>query len=305
MGKKTLGILVGVFVLLLVGVVAVNRSQQPVQSQEISMSKVTPDQVTQINITVNGATTTLKSVDGEWRVVTPFDDRANTDAVGRIITALTYVRLSSPLSENPERHARYDLTPQAAVRLQVFVRGRETPEIDYWVGKSAEDGNSSFIRVGASPEVRTAEGLPPGLLLRNPEEFRSPNVVSIDPEQTTSLSAAGAVAVSLDTSSTTWVDAVTKRIVPGDKRQSVIHALRAWRASSFAVNEPGNIRGFDKPYLSIEMKSAGTPTVIAVGTPVPGKTPAQRYVRVSNRPALLEVDETMTAALIETLKQTQ
>src|SRR5262245_59191448 len=101
-----------------------SRSQEPEKPDLGPLSGVAADQIIQFDLTVNGATTTLKSVDGDWRVVAPFSDRASIEAVERLVNAVREIRLGSVLSENPAKHSQYDLDGARATRLQVFVKGK-------------------------------------------------------------------------------------------------------------------------------------------------------------------------------------
>lgn len=304
MSRTTMAVLTAILAALIAAAVIVHRSRQPRVAAESPLASMSTEQIVRIGVTVNGSTTTLRVVDGQWRIASPFEDRADAERVARLLSALKDFRIGSVLSENPERHANYDLNQASATRLQVFVKGSEAPVIDYLVGKAAADIESSFIRLPGSAEVRTAEGLSTYLLPRNPEDFRSTRVVGFSPESISGLSASGAAEMVIEGSTGTWINGKTKRILPPEVQRSIRAAVRAWRASSFTVSDPAG-QGFAKPHLIVDFRRGEETATVTVGGFVPDRSPAARYIRTSDRPAVLIVPDLSTADLIEALKKAE
>ena len=304
MSRSTLAALGAVLVLLLGAVVWVGRARRPVKPEGTALSTVRADQIVQMGLAVNGATTTLKIIDGEWRIVTPFEDRANAEAMDRLVSVMKDVQVGTVISENPARHAQFEVNDASATRLQVFVKGKDAPELDYWVGKEATDPASCFVRVPGSNEVRTAEGLPASLLLKSPELFRSPDVSPIHPDLITALTVKGALELTVANDKGAWVNDVTKRIVAEELRHGIAAAMTAWRAETYAVIVPTG-QGFDKPFLTIEERAGERTATIVVGGPATAVGHTARFVRSSDRPAILVVDDKLTQAVIEALKKAQ
>lgn len=302
MKRSTLGVLIGVLVVLAGVAVLITRSRQPTKSAETAISNVVPGDFTEIGLTVNGATITLKSVDGVWRVVAPFDDRANVERVDEMITTLRDTRLGSTLSENPAKFSQYDIADASATRLQVYIRDHTSPVMDLWVGKEAPNRLGSYVRAPGSNEVRIAEGLQNDVLGRNPEALRSPRVYADEANEASGITATGAVDVAVEKSTSGWVNVKNKRMVPPDVGEQLTEGLQSWRATLFSTMS--SVPGFDKPYLVLTVTARKRPFTITVGAPA-AELPQSRYVRTSDRSAVLIVPDSSTDALLAALKKIQ
>ncbi len=304
MKKTTLAALVAVLLVLIGAAVVVGRSGRPAPSEMSPLATLPIDQITQLELSVNGATTTIKDVNGDWRIVTPFEDRAFREAVVRLLTFLKDIRLGSVVSENPARFVQFALDDAQATRFKVFAKGQETPVLDYWVGKEATDPTSCFIRVPGSNQVRTAENLPVSALLKSPELFRSPVVPPFEPQDITAISAKGPVDVTIVETTGTWHNKATGRILPDDLRQEIGRGLSGWRTDVFTISQPSG-QGFEKPYFTLELSRGGTNATVIVGGPAADQPKPSRYVRCSDRPAILVVDDVLTQAVIDRLKKAE
>jgi hypothetical protein len=302
MKRSTLGVLVGVLVVLAGVAVLITRSRQPTKSAETAISNVVPGDFTEIGLTVNGATITLKSVEGVWRVVAPFDDRANVERVDDMITTLRDTRLGSTLSENPAKFSQYDIADASATRLQVYIRDHTSPVMDLWVGKEAPNRLGSYVRAPGSNEVRIAEGLQNDVFIKNPEVLRSPRVYADEANEATGITATGAVDVTVEKSTSAWVNAKNKRMVPPDVSQQLTDGLQSWRSTLFATTS--SVPGFDKPYLVLTVTARKRPFTITVGGAA-AEMPESRYIRTSDRSAVLVVPDSSTDAVVAALKKIQ
>ena len=302
MKRSTLIGLSAVLVFLLGVAFLIHRADQPTKPAETAVTHLSAGDVTQIGLAVSGATITLKAVDGVWRVVAPFDDRAEVERVNGLIGAIRDVRIGSTLSENPAKFSQYDLTEATATRLQIYGRDHETPVFDLWVGKEAPNGLGCFVRAPGSNEVKIAEGLGSGALIKNPEEFRSTKVSPWEASDISSITVSGAVEVTLEKSSGSWVTSRNKRMVPADFAQQLGDAIRAWRADKFATTAAPE--GFEKPYLTLEIDTPVAKLPITVGG-VATEMPHARYVRVGDRSVVLIVQDSLTDAVVNALKKIQ
>ena len=305
MSRTTVTVLAGVLALLLGAAFLAHRAGQPGKPGATPLSDVPADDIVQINVALGGSTTTVKRVDGAWRVTVPMEDRADATAVERMIDMLSRHTLGTVLSENPARHGQYEVNEASATRLQVFVKGKDDPMLDYYVGKSAADIESSYIRLYGSPQVRTADSLTSYLLFRNPEALRARDVLPDDPESVDSIRASGAGLDVLVTRSTEgWTSARSGARVPADATQVLVSALRAWRAARILPTDAaGRNFGFEKPLLVLETRRGGSSLTAAVGNLVPGETHPARYVKTTDRPAILVVADAETQAIVEALKK--
>lgn len=302
MKRSTLAVLIGVLLVLAGIAVLIVRSGQPTKSAETALSKVIPGDFTQIGITVNSSTTTLKLVDGVWRIIAPFDDRANVELVDEMISTLRDTRLGSTLSENPAKFSEYEIADASATRVQVYIRNQPTAALDVWVGKEAPNRLGSYVRAPGSNEVKIAEGLQKDMLVTNPEALRSPRVYADEANDASGVTAAGAAEVTIEKSTTGWVNTKNKRMVPPDVSEQLSNALQSWRAGKFSTASP--VPGFDTPYLTLEITAHKEKFTIIVGGPA-GEMPHSRYVRTSDRSTILVVDDALTADVVAALKKIQ
>jgi hypothetical protein len=302
MSRRTIIVLVVVLVGLIGAAVLVQRSGRPQAPEATTLASVSLDQINQIEVAVGGATTTLKFVDQNWRVAAPFDDLADAEAVGRLLEYLRDMSLGSVLSENPSRHANYGVNESSATRLTVYVKGKEAPALDCFVGKDAPSIKSVFVREVGSPQVRTLEGITGAELPKNPEVLRSPRVVTFAPAQIKTLSARGVADVDLESSTVTWTNARTKRIVSGEELNNILDALLEWRAYRFMVAEPSGA-GFEKPLLTIDLSAGGAMQTVTVGGAAAGEFVPARYVRTSDRATILVVPQASVDRVVAALKK--
>jgi len=300
--RTTIAALGAVLVILLGAAVWVGRADRPAPLESTPLANIPSDRIVGLELSVNGATTTLRKVNGDWRVVAPFDDRAFEEAVLRLLVMLKDIRIGSVVSENPARFSQFEVDDARATRFQVYIQGQEGPALDYWVGKQASNPESCFVRVPNSGQVRTADGFPVSLLLKSPELFRSPLVSPFQPQDITQIYAKGALELTIVEATGTWRNLGTGRIIPEDLRQEIARGIQGWRTEVFALNEPTG-QGFEKPYLTLELKRGGTEAAIIVGGPAAGQPKASRYVRTSDRSAILIVEDVLTQAVIDRLKK--
>jgi len=111
-----------------------------------------------------------------FRVVEPFADRADRDAVERLLADLVRLRADRFVDE-PPADEDLGLDPPRGV-IEVAAEGRAEP-VRLEVGAEAADGSGTYLRLAG--QTFTAAGEAPAALARPPAEWRSPRLAALEP----------------------------------------------------------------------------------------------------------------------------
>ncbi|MFA5139464.1 MAG: DUF4340 domain-containing protein [Elusimicrobiota bacterium] len=96
--------------------------------------------------------TVLSRSSGTWRLEAPFPFPADAPAVDGLLEKLSKVRVSEPLSRNPERHSLFGVTESSAIRVQ-------GPGLDVFIGSAGADWDAFFVRRAGEDAVLEARGM--------------------------------------------------------------------------------------------------------------------------------------------------
>jgi len=143
-----------------------------------------PGDVTAIDIARNDKTLSLRRENGEWRLTAPLKDRADPDAVDRLLKALRLldIRDHQP-ARDPETFPESGLEPP---RVRITLGGVENVVVD--LGAETALPNEIFAKLGGKRDITRIPSSILELVERPPDSFRDPrltNLVADDMEKFT------------------------------------------------------------------------------------------------------------------------
>jgi len=130
-----------------------------------------------------GRTLLARSSD-TWRLEAPFSFPADAAAVGGLLEKLSKVRVSEPLSRNPERHSLFGVTESSAVHVQ-------GPGLDVLVGGAGAQWDSFFVRRAGEDAVLEAQGMGRFEFDGEPQRWADRVVFALGPGQPAELELKG------------------------------------------------------------------------------------------------------------------
>lgn len=161
--NRTTMIAVGVFVLLVIGVV-VTRDEAPERGIErVSFTSIEEDQVTALKVSGPNEVTLTKS-DDRWQVEGLGKD-ADASMVSRALEQVRKVNSSDLVTESPERFEELGVADENGVKVVVEAAGKELAA--FVVGNGASGG--SYLRV--DDKVFAAEGIYKGTFDREADAW--------------------------------------------------------------------------------------------------------------------------------------
>ncbi len=108
-------------------------------------------EINKIEITEPGRTTMLIKENDQWLVKTEKEENADQQLVLDLLNKLKILAPAEKVSQNPDNHDKYDLTPEKAVRLSVFKNNLKL--LDLLIGKVGPGFNNHYFRKHDKDEV--------------------------------------------------------------------------------------------------------------------------------------------------------
>lgn len=197
-----------------------------------------------------------------WRVREPFRHRADAAAVREFLARVPGVRLIGPLSENPGKHARFQVDPSSGIRVQIFkAAAGPVPDLDFYAGTSGMDYDSTYLRKEGSAEVYEGKGLARAALDRSPEEWADRTILEIPKDQVRSLwvRRAGRT-VRLALKSGVWqVEGATAPLASekvSEVLEPLLGGLARFQADRLVLSKPKPEWGLDRPGLELGLRAS-------------------------------------------------
>lgn len=162
MKTKQLLILLGILVVL---VVIVGLVENPFAKSEYAkkMEAATPlfpnldkENVTKIEITASGETTTLVKENNQWLVASMDNYLADAEGVGDVLDKVTELKTTGLVSSNPEKRAQYEVDSSGAEAKLLDAGGSVLAHL--FLGKTTPGYLSSYVRAADSNNVYVGKG---------------------------------------------------------------------------------------------------------------------------------------------------
>ena len=181
MDKKTT-VMLGLFVLLLAGVIAAKVALRPQGERSGERPRPLPvvkaSDVEELQVTMNNQTTTLKRSGETWSLVVPVSYPADASAVKSALEKLESLSFDGIVTSKPEKHAEYEVTDEKGVH--VVARKGGTVLADFYVGKIAT--GVTMFRVNGQNDVWRAVGSLRFVFGKEPKNWRDHEVMTFKRE---------------------------------------------------------------------------------------------------------------------------
>src|SRR5215813_4742985 len=155
--KKGTLIVIGVFVILLVIVLATRERQVSVGVRKLDLLPIDKEKVVAIEIAGPKAAS-LKKENAGWTVTDPAkpnDKRpADEQQINAALDAYKELKVDELISDKPERHAEYELDDSKSLKVKIVSQG--APSVDLLVGKPTKSGGV-YLREPKSSSVFAAQ----------------------------------------------------------------------------------------------------------------------------------------------------
>ena len=244
------------------------------------------DRVGRVEVSAPGGQVVLTRNGQAWQMERPVLNRADDDAVVRLLTNLSGQKVRAFKDEAPADLGRYGLRP-AKVSVTLFEGETMTPKtLD--IGDST--GGWRYARYNGP--VFAVDTSFVNIIAAGAAAFRNKAFAEIDRDRVTKIELIGVdstVVCERDTSRA-WnvVRPFGKAIDPerGDAELTFINGLKAKAFTSESAENPSKY-GFDRPAITVRLSGKGGPLL----TLTLGKQAGdRRYARVDRRPNVYEVD---------------
>jgi hypothetical protein len=272
MNRKTVTAL-GVFVVL--GALALVALRQPEKGERAAdhphpVPKLDPAQITTLEVTRGGTTTTIKNDAGKYRVTSPVAYAADEASSKAAFEGLGKLDVSDLVSEQKAKQTEFDVDDKAGIR--VVAKHDDKVLADLIVGKSV--GAGTMVRPSGQDDIWRATGVTHYLFDKGPGDWRDKSIVTFPMADAGRLEVTakdGAKIVLQKTAA-----AKDAKQGPKDDRWEVVQssvkidkldasvasgvasAMASWKANDFADGVSLAQAGLAPPELTVTLGSLGT-----------------------------------------------
>jgi hypothetical protein len=230
----------------------------------------------------------------------PVSDRADDDAVSRLLTTLSGSKVRAFKDEAPTDLGRYGLSP-AKVSITLF-EGKGMARKTLNMGDAT--GAHCYAKYGAKPPVFAVDTSFVNTVAAGMGHYRCKTFAEFDREQVKKIELIrpdSTVVCELDTSRAWNVLRPLGKALDREQGDALLTTLNSLKAQAFvaeAVESPAKY-GFDRPALTARLSGKGGPLLtLTLGK----KTGDRLYARVDRRPTVYEVEDYVLKNLWPSLK---
>lgn len=267
MSRRTVVYLV---VLALLGVLLVVQRTRPQGPTPIAfkLPAVAEADATRLVLTSGEKKVVLVKQGASWQQESPLPWPADATAVGGVIKAFEKeIPMDFRVSSNPEDQTTYELTEAEALKLELFTKSADTPEIAVYIGKSGPMG-TSFIRPVGSADIYRAKVGAKARFERSAEDWRDKRVLIVDEAQVNAvkIEGAGLTTVSLRLDGSSWVaDEPAGLKVDQTTAKALARSVASLRSSEILDAAPAEA-ALDAPLWTVSVGfGAGGADVLRIG----------------------------------------
>jgi hypothetical protein len=176
MNRKTLTAL-GVFVAL--GALALFALHQPEKGERAAdhphpIPKLNPLEITSLEVTKNGATTTIKNEGGKYRITAPVPYAADEPSAKAAFEGLGKMDISDLVTEQKAKQTEFQVDDKSGIR--VVARHGDQVLADLVIGKSV--GAGTMVRPSGKDETWRASGISRYVFDKSPADWRDKSIVT-------------------------------------------------------------------------------------------------------------------------------
>ncbi len=262
MNRKTVTAL-GVFVVL--AAIALFALRQPEKGERAAdhphpIAKLNPAEITSLEVTRNGATTTIKSEGARYRIVAPVAYAADDASAKAAFEGLGKMDISDLVTEQKAKETEFEVDDKSGIRL--VVKHDDRVLADLIVGKAS--GAGTMIRPSGKDETWRASGITRYLFDKSPADWRDKSIVTFPLADAGRLEVAARdgskIALKKTGTKQGSDDAwdVTQSSLKIDKLDATVpngiaSALASWKANDFADGVGLPAAGLAPPALTVTL----------------------------------------------------
>lgn len=278
------------------------------------VTRVKADDVTRLDLTTDGTTTTLEKKDGKWQGTGELAE-LETEAVNKLLRAFEDVNAIDYI-DDPQELSEYGLE-QPRVILAVTTAGAVEP-VTLRIGANTVSGHNTYVRVAGQTSVMVINAQRAAELAIKPISLRSREITSSTPGQIKRISVRQrdkSYVLERKPGGRSW-----KMLEPADAppnsaaMRELVNDLSRLRAKRVVARDDDESYGLSKPEVTIEYELEQP---VAGPPPAPESQPAverithtlrvgrkddRTYARFDDVPYVFQLDETvykvLTAELI-------
>jgi hypothetical protein len=295
MNKKTL-IAAGAFVAL--AIIALVTLRQPEKGERASdhprpIPTLSPVEITTLDVTKGGVTTTLKNEGGIYKVTAPVSYPADQAAAKSAFEALGKMDITDLVTQQDAKQAEFEVDDKSGVRLVAKHDGNVLA--DLIVGKSV--GAGTMVRPSGTNDVWRASGITKFAFDKGPTDWRDKSITTFQAAEVEKLDVAGkdGAKISLKKTGTKegnedkW-DVVSSSVkiekLDNSVPNGMVSALASWKANDFADGATLAAAGLDAPALTVTVGLKGGKSVTAL---IGNKKGEDTYVKKADAPQIFRV----------------
>jgi hypothetical protein len=298
-----------------------HRERAPEAAPDAPIGKVftgvDPEKIAEITIVSSkGESTTLRKVNGAWRITAPIDVPADVTEATNVASNLASADAQRVVDEQPKDLATFGLAkPRVTVTFQVA--GEKAPR-RLLLGDKNPSGSDLYAQVPDSPRVVLVSGYLEGTFDRGPFAFRDKHVLAFDREKIERLDvAAGSQAVTVQRKADAWsvtapaaaradfgvIESVLSRLSNGQMKTIAWDPTAPATAPAPPATPAGQAArtlkdfGLDPAERRITLAGGGASHEILIGKPTPE---GDVYAKDAARPFVFTVEKALADDLART-----
>ncbi len=295
MNRKTL-IALGAFVVL--AVIALVALRQPEKGERASdhtrpIPALNPVEITTLEVTKGGVTTTLKNEGGIYKVTAPVAYPADQANAKNAFESLGKMDVSDLVTQQEAKQTEFEVDDKSGVH--VVVKHDSKTLADLIVGKSV--GAGTMVRPSGTNDVWQASGITKFTFDKSPTEWRDKSITTYPATEVEKLDLASKDGAKLSLKKTgtkqgnddKWeVVSSSVKIEKLDNSvpSGIVSALANWKANDFADGTTLAAAGLDAPALTVTVGLKGGKSVTAL---IGGKKNEDTYVKKADAPQIFLV----------------
>jgi hypothetical protein len=299
MNKKTL-IALGAFVVL--AAIALVTLRQPEKGERVSdhprpIPTLNPVEITTLDVTKGGVTTTIKNEGGIYKVTAPVSYPADQSSAKSAFEALGKMDVTDLVTQQEAKQAEFEVDDKSGVHLVAKHDGKILA--DLIVGKSV--GAGTMVRPSGANDIWRASGITKFAVDKGPTDWRDKSITTFQTAEVEKLDVAGkdGAKISLKKAGTKegsedkW-DVVSSSVkiekLDNSVPNGVVSALASWKANDFADGTTLAADGLDAPALTVTVGLKGGKNVTAlIGNKKGEKAAEDTFVKKADAPQIFLV----------------
>ncbi|MDG5814513.1 DUF4340 domain-containing protein [Chitinispirillales bacterium ANBcel5] len=196
--------------------------------------------------------------------------RADSAAVQTILEKIVHLRRDVLVSENPDNQPLFEVDSESGIHVQVWDRSKSLLG-SFYIGKSATDWTSHYVRLAGSNSVYTVPGGIRSSFFSDLNRWRDKRILSFDENFASRISISGSGIdedIVLDRTENHWnINEPVEHYAAQDSVQNMLSVLSSLNATGFEneIKDKDKL-GLSQPYLTVSVDLAtGTSHSIVIG----------------------------------------